>query len=234
VLTSTEFAVIGQIATRHGVQVSRAAYTRGAWDPGIEVFASTLATNPSDDIRVAVEGISPASATPGATDPTGVWKNYFGFIEGDFARQPLTLTNISDPLEDPGCLNDTDGFGPSCESSVVRDLFDSVTITEAYHYRIDNMLEIVASTSDEVSVCPDGPAQAKLTAYADDGRKLGDLTPGIELIISPSIIDDVLVPPARVTVKSCFGGSDTEAVDIGLCERAGNSQECVGGVGKKK
>jgi hypothetical protein len=172
----------------------------------------------------------------GSTDAaTEVWRNYFGFIEGDFdPTTPIVVRNASDPDEGTACLVD-DGFGPSCESAVVRDLADTVTITEAYLFRVINELEIAAVASDEVSICPGGITEPKLTAYADDGTLLGPLVlstdpaePGYILERVPGTDPDNFVAPATVTVKSCFGGSSTAVVDIGFCERAGLSQQCVG------
>jgi len=260
---TNEFMVMGKIATRAGVNVTRATYTRGDWDPGIEVFAATQNSDPLEDIEVSrnggvlidtitspppvtiVDGV-PVAATAGvwagSTDPTGVWRNYFGFVEGDFdpaIASSIVVRNASDPVEDLACLNpdpDHPEFGPSCESAVVVPLVDTVTITEAYLSRVINELEIVAKTSDEVSECPEGPTQPRLKAYGDDGTWLGDLElstdpaePGYILEIYPGTDPGLFVSPATVTVKSCFGGSSTAEVGIGFCERAGNSQQCVGG-----
>ncbi|MBI2877289.1 MAG: hypothetical protein HYY20_10440 [Candidatus Tectomicrobia bacterium] len=202
------FTVMGKIATRAGVGVTRASYTRGAWDPGIEVFAFS---NPA-----AVQAISVNVPGQSVTFMNGdaVTGRYFAFEEGDVAPTSITVTNTSDPAE----LNP---LYP--ESSVTVPLVDAVVLKKAYYYRDTGILEIVAASTDEVSAC--NPEAAKLTAYTDDGRKLGDLatpvTEGVMLAL-PSLA----VPPARVTVKSCFGGEATADVDIGRCERAGNSQNC--------
>lgn len=210
VVRTYDFAVMGQIATRHGVQVNRADYDLDPLDPGIAVFASTLALTPAETINVSVAGLTPTPMVAGPSDPTGVWRRYFAFIVSNAPPPSITVTNTLDPAEESACLTG-DAFGPSCESSVVRKLIDTVTITNAYFTRTTGELEIVASSTDP---------SATLTAFADDGTMLGVLTDGLLEIFN------VAVPPAQVTVKSSFGGADTEPVDAGFCERAGSSTVC--------
>ena len=203
-VTTDLFTVSGKVATRAGVGVTRAAYTRGPWDPGVEVFAFS---RPGQLIRVNVPN-NPVALMAG--DANG---RYYGFVEGDVPQSNVTFTNISDPPE----------LSPAYpESSVTVPLTDTVFIKEAYYYRNTTTLDVMAASSDEVSLCPAGVP--RLTAYTDSGTKLGDLTipvtGGIDLTIP------TLVPPPSVTVKSCFGGSATAIVDIGKCARAGSSLTC--------
>ncbi len=241
VVSTDMFSVMGKYATRAGVNVTRATYTRGDWDPGMELFATTLATYLPQDLEVSATpygSLTPITApmVPGAVDPDGILQSYIGLIRGDFPAQTVTVTNTSDPIE-PDCVL----AGPSdstCESAVRENAVDTVNISEAYYNRMLNEIEIVASTTDDLSTCPDASV-AKLQAYADDGTYLGDLTiptstsarhQEMMLIVHPGLLENDIVPPARVTVTSCFGGaSDISSVDVGLCERAGQSQNCGGG-----
>ncbi len=213
VVSTNLFTVLGKEATRAGVGVTRATYTRGAWDPGVEAFAFTRPPTggfPAQLLSVNVPG-NPVAAMTG--DSNG---RHYTFIEGDIPPSSVTVTNTSDPFEPPATT-------PYPESSVTVALADTVIIREAYYYRNTSTLDIVAASSDEVSSCP--PGVPKLRAYTDDGRLLGELTipvtGGVELSLP-----NVTVPPPSVTVKSCFGGSTTAFVDIGKCARAGSSLAC--------
>lgn len=211
VVRTNDFSVMGQIATRHGVQVNRADYDLDPLDPGIAVFASTSNSTPLETINVSGAGLTPTAMAAGPSDPTGVWKRYFTFIVNNVPPPSINVTNTLDPAEDPACLTG-DAFGPSCESTVVYPLIDRVTITKAYFYRSTGELEILASSTDP---------GATLTAFADDGTELDVLTGGSLKIFN------VAVPPAYVTVKSSFGGADTEPVEVGFCELAGSSNVCL-------
>ena len=159
-----------------GVNVSRATYTRGEWDPGMELFATTLATTPPQTMVFSVE--SPPNSflmVAGGVDPSGIWQSFAGLMPGDFLPQTVTVTNNTDPddLSSSGapCIPDFD-----CESSVRQLAVDTVTISESYYNKQDLTLEIVASTSDDMSICDD-PEAPILTAFAEDGTSLGGLIP---------------------------------------------------------
>jgi len=218
------FMVMGKFATRAGVQVTRTNYSREDWDPGVEVFAKTMKTDPPQSLEISGLSSGPAvTLIPGGTDPTGVWQHHYAFINGDFdPSNPVQITNISDLGES----------GPYLESASIQPLNDMVTIHEAYFYRLLNELEIVATTSDQLSTCPTGTPK-QLMAYTEDGEELGELLPGDPdepgsvLKITAVLQPGTLVPPDKVVVKSCFGGEATRLVDIGRCERINDTQKCV-------
>jgi hypothetical protein len=172
---------------------------------------------------------------PGSVDPSGTLQSFVGLIgDADFAPQIVVVRNTADPADPVGCEEEN-----ACESQVSVPLVDMVNITEAYYNKLDNEVEIAAWTTDDVSSCPDGTD--KLTAYADDGTYLGVLSEvispearhlGMMLRFTPGLQGPVETTPPRIIVKSCFSGSsDTSSLDIGLCEQAGESQQCAGGDG---
>jgi len=245
------FAVMGKLAERSGVNVTRATYTRGDWDPGMEVFANTFADPDAEfdptlisTLKVSAELSNATTDTrylvAGSLDPSGTSRSYTllqAAYDGiDYPPQSVIVTNESDgPEDDPDCMDNN-----ACESSVRVPLVDMVNITEAYYNKQANEVEIAAWTTDDVSTCPDGTD--RLTAYADDGTYLGVLDaapvnpPGRHLAVALHFTLDETSPvatvPPRIIVKSCFGGSsDTSSLDIGLCEQAGQSQQCAGGEG---
>jgi hypothetical protein len=237
IVETDQFTVTGNFATRAGVNVTRSSYAMGGWDPGVEVFATTMYSEPPQKIEVtSALTNTPVKMVPGGADPTGVWRSYYAFIEGEEG-------NVFDPSVPIEVTNKSDGpettTGSIKESSVIRSLDDIVIIAEAYYNRSTYELEIVANTSDEYSVCGD-PSHLKLAAYGDEGTLLGELTkdivdpdyPGYYVLkIIPGLISGYIVPPSTVTVKSCFGGSATQALDIGKCEQDIDGN-CVGGTPK--
>ena len=240
------FAVMGKLAERSGVNVTRATYTRGDWDPGMEVFANTfadpmilqtLAVTATPEPTYEVPNPEPTEyiMDPGSVDPSGTLQSFVGLIgDADFARQIVVVRNATDPGDPDGCELEN-----ACESQISVPLVDMVNITEAYYNKQDNEVEIAAWTTDDVSTCPLGTD--KLTAFADDGTYLGVLSEvvappgrhlGVMLRFTPGSLGPVETTPPRIIVKSCFSGSsDTSSLDIGLCERAGQSQRCAGGNG---
>jgi hypothetical protein len=254
VLSTDKFAVMGKLATRSGVNVTRATYTRGDWDPGMEVFANTFADpdplvvsalTVSADLSDGTDGTYPLVA--GSVNPSGNSRSYTLLQEAydgiDYPPQDVIVTNVSDGISNGpedliACIPDN-----SCESSVVVPLVDMVNISEAYYNKQEDVVEIAAWTTDDRSSC--APGDPKLTAYADDGTYLGVLDVpvdplvrhlGVELHftlddpLTAEIEGPVETVPPRIIVKSCWGGaSDTSSLDIGLCDQAGQSQNCSGG-----
>jgi hypothetical protein len=201
------FRVAGKIAGRFGVQITRASYARGARDPGVEVFAVTRATDPArgipeQDLQVTVAG----ETMPMTTDGTG---RYYLFASGDFAPgTPVQAVNATDA-------------GRGFESVDERALIDVVRIRLVHYVRTSRQLEVAAETTDDVSPCQSG---ARLSAYAEDGTKLGDLQPGRRAwwLVAP----DVQTPPRRVTVRSCFGAEASQLVELVACESGGRVRAC--------
>ena len=84
-------------------------------------------------------------------------------------------------------------------------LTDLVVISQAQYSLNSGQLTIVASTSDETS-------PPVLTATSGTGAAIGALSgDGAEKILSTGITP---IPPAKVTVTSSNGGTDTEEVVI--------------------
>lgn len=104
---------------------------------------------------------------------------------------------VSDPVSFPRFVSVTANNPPDNSAAVmVRELVDAVNITKAEYYLSNNTLTIKATSSD-AAIPP------TLTAEG-----FGDLTNGI------LIQQGVLVPPAKITVNSSAGGSDSCMVDI--------------------
>jgi hypothetical protein len=224
-LQTDRFTVTGKVAKKFGAEITRATYTRGVWDPGIEVFAFSHQEN-----AAATPPVPPQTlwATARKTDGTGETKEmvrnaatgkYFAFFVGDYDKDTLvTVMNMGDLAN---------GYDTASTSGVV----DYVQITEAYYNRVlpANVLEVVALSSDDVT------PGVFLEAFDESGASLGKLQPGVE---GPTLLLTTTVPPTEVTVRSflqpaagvppiSLGGSAKAVVSIGLCKRAGTSLQCV-------
>ncbi|MNP43281.1 hypothetical protein D3C76_1370910 [compost metagenome] len=93
----------------------------------------------------------------------------------------------------------------STPTTLSMPLTDLVVISQAQYSLNSGQLTIVASTSDETS-------PPVLTATSGTGAAIGALSgDGAEKILSTGITP---IPPAKVTVTSSNGGTDTEEVVI--------------------
>jgi hypothetical protein len=192
------FSLMGRKATRAGVDVTRATYTRGAGGTKLEVLAESnadqkiVAQDPDPTLRGTTNRRFDATLLPGANG------QYFGHIPATALPDKVEVVNQSDA---PATVKDVP-------------LVDMISGTAVYD---GANLHVVAKSSDQtaaaaLSVVTDGAGVpvtdeastiTKALTGPGDGTGTGDFA-----LAAPA------APPAFVIVRSSQGGSVELPVDV--------------------
>jgi len=191
------FAVSGKLSTVElptPALVERSTYSRGADASGAVVEQQDVflqAPPPPGKASFVDTAAGPTVEMTEAT-ATGHWY-------GQSASAATPLANVSVTADNSTAV------ASSTPTTVPSPLVDLVTISRAEFRLSDNQLTLVASSSDQT-------APPVLSAVASNGAAIGDLAgDGSVKTLSTGLSP---IPPARVTVTSANGGSDTEDVVI--------------------
>ncbi|MGH8379971.1 Ig-like domain-containing protein [Pseudomonas sp.] len=169
-------------------ELERASYRRTADGTRIEVFANA----PNNATLCFRETLALVPGTP----PSPCQFNLLADNNGLFFANHLS-TGAPPPVI---VVTATDPSGATRPTALSRKLSDVVKITTARYDWATKRLRIEASSSDEVQV-PDLVAQGY--GRLSKSGPLQSLT-----------VNDLVQPPASVTIKSAAGGGDTEAVVV--------------------
>ncbi|MNZ40778.1 hypothetical protein D3C78_583100 [compost metagenome] len=191
-IRTDQFILSGKISDSRAptvLEVERSTYNRAAdGSASISVFAKTPVAGSDVCYRETLELVPGTTPSPCLYDLTkGANGYHFG---NNPAPQPLPQFLV---------LTASDPAGVTRPTPLSSKLIDVVKIGSASYSWADRKLTIQASSSDE-SVVPDLVAQG-----------YGPLSKAGTL---QSLSVDLLQPPASVTVKSAFGGVDTEPVTV--------------------
>jgi len=184
---NSEFAIMGQVASRFGVQADRVYYSK-AYDltTSVNIWAS------SSEGQSLVASVDNGPRTP--LTPSLIPGTYFLRAElGQLAARPLslTLTNISD-------------LGGTSLTVPITDLIQIQSAT----YTMGGNLVVAASSSDQTD------AQT-LTVEADDTNATNLMTDeGLGKAAADVVLPPSSNPPASVLVESSAGGSTSRFVTV--------------------
>lgn len=185
------FSVSGKLSDPRNplpITVERSTYRRTQDSTSISVFADS---DPGSTLCFR-ETLDLVAGTPASPCLINMTSNNNGKFFGQHADAPSLPPFIVATAKDP--------TGNKQQTSVSSALTDVVKISNATYSWNDQTLRITASSSDELQV-PDmaAPGFGRLSKS------------GIQQTLE---VDNLGQPPAKVTVKSSAGGSDTEAVSI--------------------
>jgi hypothetical protein len=191
-LQTDQFTLMGKLfdgALPTALAVDRSTYSRTATASQIDVFATSTATATLTYRDTLALPVPPATGLLMTGDGTG---KFYGQESNPTAIPAHVIVTAADPTAVPA----------TTPTPLASPVVDVVKITKAIYSLGTKNLVVEANSSDQVAV-------PILTAIG-----FGDLSvvvpgPKQQLIASP-----VAEPPARITVKSSNGGSDTEPVVI--------------------
>ncbi|WP_271409291.1 hypothetical protein [Pseudomonas sp. Q1-7] len=172
--------------------VQRATYSRSAGEAGLSSQQDVFVMAPPPPGTATYEDSAGATVAMSEANATGNWY-------GQSAASPTTPASIELTADNRVAIPE------STPTSLTSPLVDVVRIQRAEYSLASGQLTLVASSSDETS-------PPSLTATAGNGAAIGTLggdgaTRTLVTNLSP-------IPPAKVTVTSASGGSDTEEVVI--------------------
>ncbi|EJN35353.1 hypothetical protein PMI35_00200 [Pseudomonas sp. GM78] len=193
-LRTTVMAISGKLSTvvrPTPIIAERSTYSRKAGDSAPVAQQDVFVMAPPPPATVTLDSNNPVLNLTEA-NTTGHW----------YAQ---SATNPTLPINLQVTADNHLAIPTSTPTTVPTKLTDLVVISRA-EYRINGgLLTVVASTSDETS-------PPVLTVTSGTGATIGDLLgDGAEKILSTGITP---IPPAKVTVTSSNGGTDTEEVVI--------------------
>nr|WP_180206154.1 hypothetical protein [Pseudomonas sp. SbOxS1]NYU06370.1 hypothetical protein [Pseudomonas sp. SbOxS1] len=193
-LRTTVMAISGKLSTvvrPTPIIAERSTYSRKAGESAPVAQQDVFVMAPPPPATVTLDSNSPVLNLTEA-DTTGHW----------YAQ---SATNPTLPSTLQVTADNHLAIPTSTPTTVPMELTDLVVISRAEYSLNGGQLTIVASTSDETS-------PPVLTATSSTGAAIGALSgDGAEKILSTGITP---IPPAKVTVTSSNGGTDTEEVVI--------------------
>ncbi|MGJ7514351.1 hypothetical protein ACSFE6_08430 [Pseudomonas baetica] len=193
-LRTTVMAISGKLSTvvrPTPIIAERSTYSRKAGPSAPVAQQDVFVVAPPPPATVTLDSNNPALNLTEA-DTTGHW----------YAQSP---TNPTLPSNLQVTADNHLAIPTSTPTTVTTPLSDLVVISQAQYNLNTGQLTIVASTSDETS-------PPVLVATSGTGVAIGSLSgDGAEKTLSTGISP---IPPAKVTVTSSNGGSDTEEVVI--------------------
>lgn len=189
------FAVSGKLSSvtlPTPLIINRSTYSRSTGTAGDVTQQDVFVQAPPPAGRASFVDTAGAAVEMTEADATGHWYGQSSVSPTPLADVAITADNS---LVIPG----------NTPTTVPSPLIDHVSISRAEYSLGSGQLTLVASSSDET-------APPALSAVASNGAAIGQLsgdgaTKTMTTGISP-------IPPARITVNSANGGSDTEEVVI--------------------
>ena len=192
------FAISGRLATVNRptpMIVQRATYSRKSGGPGstgVQAQQDVFALAPPQP--GTAQFVDTASSTVLMTEANGTGSWY-----GQSTANPTLPANLQLTADN------TAAIAQSSPTTLPRALVDLVIIDNATYSLSSGQLTLAASTSDATS-------PGTLTAIGSSGGTIGTLSgDGASKTLTTGISP---IPPAKVTVTSANGGSDTEEVVI--------------------
>ncbi|AOE87532.1 hypothetical protein [Pseudomonas sp. TCU-HL1] len=174
------------------VIVQRSTYSRSAGEAGASAQQDVFVMAPPPSGTASYEDSADAAVAMTEANATGNWY-------GQSASNPTLPASVSITADNSVAIPE------STPTTLAAPLVDLVQIQRAEYSLSSGQLTVVASSSDETSP----PA---LTATASSGAAIGALSgDGAIKSLTTGITP---TPPAKVTVTSGGGGSDTEEVVI--------------------
>jgi len=189
------FAVSGKlssVALPTPVKVERATYSRSTAASGTVAQQDVFVQAPPPPGTASFVDTTSSTVAMTEANATGNWY-------GQSGNAPTPLANLSISADNSAAI------ASSTATTLAAPLVDLVTIHTAEYSLASGQLTLVASSSDETT-------PPTLNASASNGSPIGALSGAGALKTLTTGITPI--PPARVTVTSSNGGSDTEELVI--------------------